>query len=289
MNMTAKDPFAGLESDDLNATVSAPARTTTSRAPADYVSATERAFTEKCSKCAGTGQTRWGVCFRCQGKGGKTFKTSPATRQQAKQSRVAKAQRTAEQNLEAFAIEQPAVAAWFTGSTFPFAVAMREAVTKYGSLTERQLAASNNAIDKLNAAKAQRQDRITNAPAVNAAALSEAFAKATGSQKTAPKLYVAGLRIKPAKATSANAGALYVTERSTNLYLGKVIGGKFHSSRECTAEQQATVLDVIADPKGAAVKHGKLTGTCAVCGRELTDQASIDAGIGPVCATKFGW
>lgn len=288
MSASAKDAFPA--GDDLSATLNAPARAETStRIPADYVPAAERAFTEKCPKCAGTGQTRWGVCFRCNGKGGKSFKTSPETRQQAKQHRVAKAQRTEQQNLEAFKAAEPAVFAWFDGSTFPFAVAMRDAVAKWGSLTERQLEASKNAMAKLEAAKAQRAERIETAPAVNASALSEAFAKATGSQKTAPKLYVAGLRIKPAKATSANAGALYVTERGSNTYLGKIINGKFHSSRECSAEQQTAVLNVIADPKGAAVKHGKLTGTCAVCGRELTDQASIDAGIGPVCATKFGW
>lgn len=287
--MQTKDVFAGLESDDLSATVSAPARTHINRAPADYVPAAERAFTEKCPKCAGTGSTRWGVCFRCQGKGGKTFKTSPAARQQAKQSRVAKAQRTAAENLEAFAAAEPAVYAWFTGSTFPFAVAMREAVEKYGSLTERQLAASNNALDKLNAAKQQRQERIESAPAVNATALHEAFAIAASKGKRTPKLIVMGLRIKPAKASSTNAGALYVTQRSTNLYLGKVIGGKFLRTRDCDAEAEKIVLDVIADPKGAAIRSGITTTTCSVCGITLTDPASIAAGIGPTCATNFGW
>jgi hypothetical protein len=42
-----------------------------------------------------------------------------------------------------------------------------------------------------------------------------------------------------------------------------------------------------ADPLAAAVKYGKLSGRCCSCGRDLTDPASIEAGIGPVCATKF--
>jgi len=42
-----------------------------------------------------------------------------------------------------------------------------------------------------------------------------------------------------------------------------------------------------ADPLGAAVKYGKLSGTCCSCGRDLTDPASIEAGIGPICAQKF--
>ena len=33
----------------------------------------------------------------------------------------------------------------------------------------------------------------------------------------------------------------------------------------------------------------RLTGACSCCGRELTNQVSIDRGIGPICAVKFGW
>jgi len=35
------------------------------------------------------------------------------------------------------------------------------------------------------------------------------------------------------------------------------------------------------------MKYGKLAGRCCSCGRELTDDDSIEAGIGPVCARKF--
>ena len=37
-----------------------------------------------------------------------------------------------------------------------------------------------------------------------------------------------------------------------------------------------------------AVKFGKMTQTCVCCGRRLDDPKSVDAGIGPVCAQKFG-
>lgn len=36
-------------------------------------------------------------------------------------------------------------------------------------------------------------------------------------------------------------------------------------------------------------EYGALYGTCCVCGRTLTDENSIAAGIGPVCAGKRGW
>lgn len=36
-----------------------------------------------------------------------------------------------------------------------------------------------------------------------------------------------------------------------------------------------------------AKEFGALYGTCCVCGRTLTNEESIEAGIGPVCASKF--
>jgi len=47
------------------------------------------------------------------------------------------------------------------------------------------------------------------------------------------------------------------------------------------------VLEQIArDPMGALVAYGHRTGTCGVCGRRLSDPESVEAGIGPVCASK---
>ncbi len=37
-----------------------------------------------------------------------------------------------------------------------------------------------------------------------------------------------------------------------------------------------------------AAKYGHLYGVCMVCGRTLTDEESIEAGIGPICANKEG-
>lgn len=36
-----------------------------------------------------------------------------------------------------------------------------------------------------------------------------------------------------------------------------------------------------------AAEFGRATGVCCCCGRELTNPASIEAGIGPICAAKF--
>jgi hypothetical protein len=47
------------------------------------------------------------------------------------------------------------------------------------------------------------------------------------------------------------------------------------------------LLDIEKDPQAAAVLHGKASGRCSVCSRDLTDPESIERGIGPICAGKF--
>lgn len=39
--------------------------------------------------------------------------------------------------------------------------------------------------------------------------------------------------------------------------------------------------------KEAAAQYGKITGICAMCGAKLTNEESIERGIGPICAEKF--
>lgn len=56
-----------------------------------------------------------------------------------------------------------------------------------------------------------------------------------------------------------------------------------------TKAQAEKVLAKIAEnPMDALVAYGRETGVCGVCGRRLTDPASVEAGIGPVCASKVG-
>lgn len=44
----------------------------------------------------------------------------------------------------------------------------------------------------------------------------------------------------------------------------------------------APAVEVLSD-----AKYGSLYGICCVCGRTLTDESSIAAGIGPICSQKF--
>jgi hypothetical protein len=54
------------------------------------------------------------------------------------------------------------------------------------------------------------------------------------------------------------------------------------------AKIEALLTEIEANPLAAAMKYGKLSGRCCSCGRDLTDEGSIERGIGPVCAEKFG-
>jgi hypothetical protein len=49
----------------------------------------------------------------------------------------------------------------------------------------------------------------------------------------------------------------------------------------------SSLLSIEEDPEAAAARHGKASGRCSVCSRDLTDPESIERGIGPICAVKF--
>lgn len=53
--------------------------------------------------------------------------------------------------------------------------------------------------------------------------------------------------------------------------------------------QQTVIAQIEADgPLEAAKRYGRELGACPKCRRTLTNPSSIAAGIGPVCATKYG-
>jgi hypothetical protein len=75
--------------------------------------------------------------------------------------------------------------------------------------------------------------------------------------------------------------------------IGKIENGVLHIFKHRIpagtngANVVAELLKIEADPEAAAVLHGKASGRCAVCSRDLTDPESIERGIGPVCAERF--
>ena len=253
-----------------------------------------REFVENCSKCGGRGRfvsysgRVLGSCFACKGVGHFVRKTSPEQRAKARVQAVDRKVRTDRETLAAFAAEQPAIAAWIEArrERFEFAQAMHDAIIKFGSLTERQIATCERLAASDAARAAESQARVASAPTVETDRLMAAFdaAKARGIKR--PKMRFEGFQASLAGAESRNAGAVYLKDGET--YLGKIAGGKLQASRECSDAQRAAIVSTMADPLAAAVAYGRRTGACSICGRELTVKESIDRGIGPICAERFG-
>jgi hypothetical protein len=257
--------------------------------------ATTVLYKEPCKKCHGRGKFigytgySLGDCFSCKGAGFHEFKTSPQYRLNARTSTAARKERQATATIEAFAAEYAAEHAWMvkTAPRFEFAQSMLDAVVKFGSLTEKQLAAVQKCVAKDVERNTERAARVEAAPQVDISKIEVSFANAMAKGIKRPKLRLAEFKFSPAPATGNNAGAIYIKAGET--YLGKIAGGKLFKSRECDESTEASILVAAADPEAAAIAYGRKFGQCAICSRELSNQESIDRGIGPICAEKFGW
>lgn len=252
-------------------------------------------FKDECPKCRGTGRftsytgRQVGQCFACKGKGHKVYKTSAEDRAAAR-DRVASKKAAA---MTDFVENNREMVNYLTARAerWQFAGDMIANIAKYGSLTDNQIAAVKRAMDRDAARDEQRQieraERIATAPMVDISKVKVSLDRALASGLKAPKLYLSGFTFTLAKATSANAGAVYVKAGET--YLGKIVDGKLMRSHECTPAQADEIVRVSADPAKAAVEFGKLTGRCACCYRTLTDPMSVARSIGPICAEKYGF
>lgn len=199
--------------------------------------------------------------------------------------------KTAQENISYFKTQNPEVWAWIERKTdFNFAVSLGMAVAKYGDLTENQLAAARRCMDRDVQWETTRAARpvATPAPVVDASSIAAALQRALDRSGGRPKLYVLDFRFQFAPTTGRNAGSIYVTNRD-KVYLGRITDGHFHGSNNATPETAGQVAEIARDPRAAAIAHGFRTGNCACCGRLLTDPESVSRGIGPICASNFGW
>jgi hypothetical protein len=124
---------------------------------------------------------------------------------------------------------------------------------------------------------------------VDVSAITACFATAYGNGIKTPKLRLGDFIFSRAPDHGTNAGAVYVKRKADNEYLGKVAAGKFLGAKVCDDPTKATIVAVASDPLMSAKAYGQKFGSCSVCGRTLTQTKWIEAGIGPVCAEKFGW
>lgn len=302
MHISKGDLFMNELNDSLDDLLSGPIANEPRVAANPNYKPLEQQFVENCPACRGTGRfVSWsgrtvGNCFKCKGAGKQTFKTSASARAAVRQQSADRKEKRAQADANAFAVANPVIYSWIeqNAPTFSFAASMMEAIKKFGSLTDGQMAACQRCIDRNEATKVAREERITNAPEVASegiARLKASFDKAIAYSaekglKLSPRITIDGITISPAKAHSANPGALYVKTGST--YLGKVVDGKFFASRDCADQDKDRIVAFAANPAEAAKVYGQTTGTCCICNATLTSEWK-HRGIGPICAQKFGW
>lgn len=162
---------------------------------------------------------------------------------------------------------------------------------KFDTLSPKQYAwAHKLAVDSLQ--KVENSKKENNNEPSQFDALFAAFeaAKAKGAKRMV--LRFEGISVKPNRDLSA----LWVTSQTETemgnygmqaKYLGKVTRNQLDSRLPDDAKE--VILSAANDPLTAAIRYGKVSGECSCCGRELTRKDSIERGIGPICAEKFGW
>lgn len=258
----------------------------------------DREFRERCEKCRGSGVWQsWsgramGKCFACDGRGFRAFKTSPEQRKASRERAGKQREQQRTGNLDLFRQSHEAEAAWIDANAvrFEFAKSMREAIERFGSLTERQLDAVRRCVERDTQRTQQRAaEAVSRTTDCDLERIEQAFAKARESGLKRIRVTIGDLVFKPAPEGGKNPGAVYVSDKGEGAYLGKVFGGKLFRSRDCDEATATRIAEVAADPAAAAIAHGKETGRCAICSRELSDPISIERGIGPICADKFGF
>lgn len=147
--------------------------------------------------------------------------------------------------------------------------------------SERQCSAILSMCSKLKAKEAAKADTAE----VDLTPVRELFKNAVQSGYKRPTFRAEGLVISLAGAGSVNAGALYV--KRDGEYLGKIMGEQFKPAYGAPDDVAALLQEIAKDPLEAAVAYGRKTGTCACCGRELTNAESIALGIGPICRERW--
>jgi hypothetical protein len=261
-------------------------------------------YTEDCKACRGTGRFRSytgrivGPCFKCNGTGQLTFKTSPEQRAKQRERaaiRKLRKQETRKRDFETWCNENSDMLEFLkkNSSWNDFYVSMLEKAEQYGGLTDGQIGAVRKGM--LN--QAERDATKANRPADAEVSLEgmkrlhESFDNARKSGLKYPKLTVLGIIISRAPDSGKNAGCLYVKAASADkTYLGKInANGKFFKVHACTPEYIKTLQSIAEDPLKAAQLHGLQTGNCSCCNRELTNPESVALGIGPICRSKWGF
>lgn len=71
-------------------------------------------------------------------------------------------------------------------------------------------------------------------------------------------------------------------------YVAVIVGNQLEFTSRATDEHKAIILELISNPDTFLALKGKEFGNCCFCGLKLSDDRSISAGYGPICAEHYG-
>lgn len=143
----------------------------------------------------------------------------------------------------------------------------------YGRLSDKQWAAVRRMIE---------QDKTR--AVVDFSPIKAVMDTASANGLKYPMIRLQTFTVSKAPESGSNPGFLYIKE--DGIYKGKISpDGKFFGDPAILKD----LTNLATDPLAALKAYGRETGTCSCCGRELTDPSSIEMGIGPICAAKFGF
>lgn len=98
--------------------------------------------------------------------------------------------------------------------------------------------------------------------------------------------------IKRAGQKSKHSGSLMMSDGTGygGKYFGKIdtTGGVFLTKQGEQADLIPLLTALANNPAEIAAEHGKLTGNCCFCLKDLTDERSTSVGYGPICADHWG-
>ena len=168
-----------------------------------------------------------------------------------------------------------------------FAGSLVETVARRGRLSDRQQSAAEFMMAKVMARNTQKEVDVQNAPTVNLAGIRQLFDSATSNGLKRPKVRISGIAISLAPSHGKNPDALYI--KKGGQYQGKITKENQMFLVSGHTEEVPGILEDLANkPMDALRVEGQKTGNCGLCGRELTKKDSIERGIGPICAQKYG-
>lgn len=114
------------------------------------------------------------------------------------------------------------------------------------------------------------------------------FSAAVANGVHHPKMTLGDYKISVAQKFLPSEIVLYIKDKN-NIYTGKIVNGEFIKATWMHEIIESDMKETLSDPLDAAIKHGRKTGNCCVCGRVLTNKHSIKMMIGPICAEKYGF